>query len=113
MNGIVRLTAWLCLGFIIFVTLSPLALRPEFSQNPDIDRLGAFTLLSVLFGLSYPRRFALVTLITVGTAALLEALQTLTIDRHGHLADLLVKITGALIGALIARAIVHVSARTG
>ncbi len=107
MNRLVRPTAWACLGLIVFATLSPIQLRPEVFGNPNIDRLGAFVLLSLLFGLSYPRRPGFVLLLTAGAAMLLEFLQTFTVDRHGHLADMLVKVAGVPMGVLIAQIVVR------
>jgi uncharacterized membrane protein len=95
--------AWFALGCIAFVTLSPIGLRPVVTDNPAYERFAAYAILGVLFGLAYPqRRIWLVISIVVGAAIVLEGLQNLTPDRHGHLPDLLEKASGGLFGALVA-----------
>lgn len=89
--------AWAILAFIIFVTLSPIGLRPHF-EDVSVERFGAFAFVGLLFGLAYPKRLWLVLSLVVGTAFVLEALQHLTPDRHGHVSDAIVKFVGGVIG---------------
>ena len=89
--------AWAILAFIVFVTLSPIGLRPHI-EDVSIERFGAFAAAGLLFGLAYPKRLWLVLSLVVGTAFVLEALQHLTPDRHGHLADAIVKFVGGIAG---------------
>jgi glycopeptide antibiotics resistance protein len=96
--------AWVSLGYIAYVTLSPIGLRPVATHNPAYERFAAYTILGVLFGLAYPRRIWMVLGVVVGAAIGLEGLQYLTPDRHGQLADLIEKASGGLFGALIANA---------
>ena len=101
------------LAFIVFVTLSPIGLRPHF-QSVSIERAGAFAVVGLLFGLAYPHRLWLVLSVLVSAAVLLEVLQHLTPDRHGELRDAVVKIVGAFVGIgiswLCARAYTAVAA---
>ena len=99
--------AWIALGCVAFVTLSPIGLRPVVTDNPAYERFAAYAILGVLFGLTYPRRLWLVIGIVVGAAIVLEGLQNLTPDRHEHLADLLEKASGGLYGALLSCAAVE------
>src|SRR4051794_14886853 len=94
--------AWVALGLIIFVTLSPLGLRPVVTPNPIYERLAAYAILGVLFGLAYPSRTWMTLSILLGAAVALEGLQHLTPDRHGHLPDLIEKASGGLLGVLAA-----------
>ena len=89
--------AWVILAFIIFVTLSPIGLRPHF-EDVSVERFGAFAFVGLLFGLAYPKRLWLVLTLVAGTAFLLEALQHLTPDRHGHVTDAVVKFVGSIVG---------------
>lgn len=89
--------AWAALAFIVFVTLSPINLRPHF-EHVSIERAGAFGVVGLLFGLAYPKRPWLVLSLIVGAAFMLEALQHLTPDRHGHLSDAMVKFVGGVVG---------------
>jgi len=99
---LVVLLAWVSLGYIVFVTLSPIGLRPVASRNPAYERLVAYAIVGILFGLAYRGRGFMAPGIVVGAAIALEALQYLTPDRHGRLVDLLEKISGALLGVLVA-----------
>jgi VanZ family protein len=96
------LLAWVSLGYIAYVTLSPIGLRPVASNNPAYERLVAYAIVGILFGLAYPGRIFMALGIVVGAAIALEGLQYLTPDRHGRLADLLEKISGGLFGVLVA-----------
>ena len=99
---LVVLLAWVSLGYIVFVTLSPIGLRPVASHNPAYERLVAYAIVGILFGLAYRGRGFMAPGIVVGAAIALEGLQSLTPDRHGRLVDLLEKISGALLGVLVA-----------
>jgi hypothetical protein len=94
------ITGWLTLGFVIIVTLSPLEIRPSLA-NPYLERFVAFALIGVAFALAYPDRVLLVFTIVVGAAFGLEALQLLTLDRHGRAADALVKALGGISGICV------------
>ena len=96
------LLAWVSLGYIIYVTLSPIGLRPIASHNPAHERLVAYAIVGILFGLAYRGRICMALGIVVGAAIALEGLQYLTPDRHGRLADLLEKVSGGLLGVLVA-----------
>lgn len=98
MAPLLRAAAWLCLGFIVFVTVAPIGLRPHDALPVNLDRALAFGLMSGLFVLAYPRHWKAVLLLSVAGAGMIEALQYLSPTRHAHLADALVKGGGALAG---------------
>jgi hypothetical protein len=102
MRKLVILIAWCCLGLIVFVTLSPIGLRPE-SGSAGLERFAAYNVLGVLFVAAYPRRFTWVMVIILGVAVSLELLQHLTPDRHGHIADAAQKVIGGLLGSSAAK----------
>jgi membrane protease YdiL (CAAX protease family) len=96
--------AWLALGFIIFVTLSPIGLRPALGHDPLYERIVAYALLGLMFGLAYPRRLWITLSFVIGTAVILEGLQNLTPDRHAHLRDLVEKVSGGWLGVTMGNA---------
>jgi apolipoprotein N-acyltransferase len=93
-----RIMAWTCLGYIAFVTVGPIWVRPETGASPQLERLVAFAVVGALFAAAYPRHIVLASLVVIGAAILLEAFQLLEASRHGRLFDASVKIVGGLIG---------------
>jgi VanZ family protein len=96
------LLAWVALDYIVYVTLSPIGLRPVASENPAYERLAAYAIVGILFGLAYRGRIFMALGIVIGAASALEDLQYLTPDRHGRLVDLLEKASGGLLGVFVA-----------
>ncbi len=96
-HKIITIIAWAILAFIVFATLSPIGLRQHF-EDVSVERFGAFAIAGLLFGLAYPKRLWMVLLLVVSAAFLLEALQHLTPDRHGHVSDAIVKFVGGVVG---------------
>ncbi|MDA9505057.1 hypothetical protein XI09_10200 [Bradyrhizobium sp. CCBAU 11386] len=94
--------SWLALAYIAYATLSPITERPIVA-DPQLEHFAAFALLGVAFGLSYQNRVVLAFVIVIGSSFSLEALQLMTPDRHGRLADALVKSAGGLCGLVIAQ----------
>lgn len=98
-----KLAPWACLAAIIFVTVSPISLRPGDILPVDLDRALAFTLLGALFVFAYPRHILLCTVLLVLGAGLIETLQLLSPTRHAHWEDAAVKAVGVIAGVLIGR----------
>ncbi|TWF54650.1 VanZ family protein [Neorhizobium alkalisoli] len=95
-----KILAWLALAFIIFATVSPIGLRPHDFLPVDIDRAGAFALMSLLFVIAYPRHWkACAALLLLGAGGI-ELLQLFAPSRHPQLDDALVKAAGAALGCL-------------
>jgi hypothetical protein len=90
-------SSWASLTFVAAATLSSLVLRPHLFEV-RIEHVGAFAVIGLLFCLAYPRQTVLVCAVVLGSAALLEALQLLTPDRHGQMSDLLFKLAGGASG---------------
>jgi putative Mn2+ efflux pump MntP len=91
---------WLALGFIVFVTLSPVGDRPSLA-SPHLEHFAAFALMGLAFALAYPNRVLLVVTIVIGAALSLEALQLLTPDRHGRAVDAFAKALGGISGICV------------
>src|ERR1700759_1487597 len=91
---------WMALGVIAFATLSPIDARPSLA-SPHLEHFAAFALIGLAFALAYPNRVLLVFVIVVGAAFGLEALQLLTLDRHGRATDALIKALGGISGICV------------
>jgi hypothetical protein len=103
--------AWIAFALIVFLTISPLDMRPVVTANPDIERFAAFALVGLLFGLAYPRRLVVDASFVIVAAGLLETFQLMIRDRHGHMADALVKAGGGAFGVAMALMILIVADR--
>jgi VanZ family protein len=99
--------AWVLLCFIAYATLSPIYARPTLFTPPVFEHVAAFAVLGVLFCLAYPRHVALVCLIVLCSALMLELLQQLTPDRHGRIQDAIEKMTGGVAGIAAGRAFLY------
>jgi hypothetical protein len=104
-HKLIAIAAWALLAFIAYATISPI--RPTLPTSSSFERLAAFAVLGALFCLAYPRHIALVCLIVLGSAVVLEFAQLLTPDRHGRIPDAVEKIAGGAAGIVAGRAIFH------
>lgn len=93
-----RIAAWSILAAIIFVTVSPIDLRPTLGFGPNDDRAVGYFIVGLAFALAYPKHWLRTTLLVVLGAASIESLQLLTPDRHARLHDVLVKASGGMVG---------------
>ncbi|WP_064838178.1 MULTISPECIES: antibiotic resistance protein VanZ [unclassified Rhizobium] len=92
--------AWLLLAFILFVTVSPIGLRPETVTTVDTDRAAAYILVGLAFALAYPKQWKLVAVLLIAGAVAIEYLQYLSPTRHPRLHDAGIKAMGAALGLL-------------
>ena len=99
-----RIAAWLGFAAMLFVTLSPIEMRPGDIFNVDVDRALAFGLLAAMFMVAYPRHALFVGGMIVLSAGAIELLQALSPTRHARLDDAIIKGSGALGGMLVAEA---------
>src|ERR1700744_254653 len=91
---------WLVLGFVVVATLSPATARPSLA-SPHLEHFAAFALIGLAFALAYPNRVLLVVTLVIGAALGFEVLQLITPDRHGRVADALVKALGGISGICV------------
>ena len=99
LKRVLRICAWLCLAYIIFVTLGPIEFRPGLIRGqPNIDRFAAYLVVATLLAWAYPRYFIATSSMIGALAISLEALQLLTPGRHGRLEDLQFKLLGIVVG---------------
>jgi VanZ family protein len=105
----VRIVSWTLLAAIAVMTVGPIGLRPQTHFSPDFERLAAYSMLGMSFGLSYPRRHLwLLGAFLVGAAAVLEIGQSFVPGRDPRLIDFLFKACGVVIG-LVALRVVHLA----
>ena len=107
LRKLIAIAGWALLAFIAYATISHIQYRPTLPISSNFERLAAFAVLGALFCLAYPRHIALVCLIVLGSAVVLEFVQLLTHDRHGRIPDALEKIAGGASGVVAGRAILH------
>lgn len=104
MVKVARITAWMLVAALVFVTMAPIGLRPIVADSANLERATAYAFLGLVFALAYPRHRLLALLVVVTLAGVLEFGQTLTASRHGRIPDFLVKASSAAAGVLGAHA---------
>jgi len=105
MTFLLRLTAWLLAAAVAFATLGPPRYRPAAELGQDGDHALAFILIGIAFGLAYPRRRILTTVIAVVLIGALEAAQFWAPGRHARLEDFIVDASAACVGFVLAAAL--------
>lgn len=110
-RSIARPIAWLLLTTILFVTLSPIAMRPVTAEPANLERFAAFAAVGFVFVIGCPRHWAWVTCLVIGSALAFEAAQLLAPSRHAHFEDAAAKAIGGIVGILAGAAINGFAAR--
>jgi VanZ family protein len=106
LDKLITVAGWALLAFIAYATISPIQARPTLLA-PSFEHVTAFSVLGLLLCLAYPRHIALVCLIVLGSAVLLEIMQLLTPDRHGRIQDAIEKMAGGVLGIVVGRVILY------
>jgi VanZ family protein len=116
-HKLIAVAAWALLIFIGYATLSSLDARPELTSvgfyqvcSTVVERFGAFAVLGLLFYVAYPRHVVPVCLLVLGSAVILELLQNFVPDRDARVIDALEKLAGGVVGILVARALLALTA---
>lgn len=107
-SSLARGLAWILLIAIIFVTISPIGLRPHTLTTVNFDRGAAFAVVAMLFVLAYPGRWKRIGLFLITGAALFEIMQIVSPTRHAHLEDALMKSLGVVLGTSAGYALSHI-----
>jgi VanZ family protein len=107
LHKLAPMTAWACLLFVGSVTLSPVYLRPRWTETEPaliviLEHVGAFAVIGFLFSVIYTRT-TLVCLLVLGSAVLLEFLQLIVPDRDARVIDAVEKLIGGGIGIIVAK----------
>ncbi|KQV83580.1 VanZ family protein [Rhizobium sp. Root1220] len=92
--------AWFLLAGLVFMTVSPIGMRPHTVTSVNLDRVLAYVAVGVAFSLAYPRRWLTVILSLIVGAIAIEYLQYLSPTRHPRFHDALVKAIGASLGGI-------------
>ena len=117
-NAPYKIAAWFALAAIVFVTVSPIQMRPGDIFSVDVDRALAFGLLASTFMIAYPRHAVALGLLVVAGAGFIELLQFLSPSRHARIDDAVIKAIGAAGGMVLAfvynslRSVRHARRRT-
>jgi VanZ family protein len=98
MQTVLRVVAWLLLIGLVFVTLSPINLRPITPLPTQLERAVALSVVGAAFALAYPKRIALVCFLVLGATIAIEVLQLIAPSRHGRIVDVVVKLIGGSFG---------------
>ncbi|HTX50343.1 MAG TPA: hypothetical protein VME40_13240 [Caulobacteraceae bacterium] len=93
--------AWTLLAYIVFVTLSPIALRPR-TGHVFAERFLAYAALGLAFSVAYPKRSGWVVVVVALAAILPEAAQTLVPGRHARMLDGAEKLAGGMTAVVVA-----------
>lgn len=99
-----QIAAWVAFTAIVFVTVSPIEMRPGDIFSVDVDRALAFGALAAMFMIAYPRQALPVGIFMTLSAGGIELLQALSPTRHARLDDAIIKGIGALAGMAFALA---------
>ncbi len=97
-SAVLMVAAWACFALIGFLTLGPAHFRPHVFHSTGLDRAAGYAVLGLLLGIAYPRHLLLISVLVIGGAAVLEAMQFLRPDRDARLIDLLAKVAGGALG---------------
>ncbi|KRB53134.1 antibiotic resistance protein VanZ [Rhizobium sp. Root708] len=99
-NKFAKPVAWCLLGGIIFVTVSPIGLRPHTITTVNIDRALAYLLVGLVFAVAYPKQWMRIALLLIVGAVAIEYMQYLSPTRHARLHDAAIKAVGASFGVM-------------
>jgi hypothetical protein len=99
--------AWALLCFLAYASVSPIGARPTLPSSTSLEHLAAFATVGFLFHLAYPRHTMFVWFVVIGSAALFELMQLVTIDRHARLVDAFEKMAGGSMGIFAGRAALY------
>jgi VanZ family protein len=100
---IARMAAWASVGFVVYATLVPLAMRPTLGGlGIDYERFAAYVVVSALIVLAYPRHPIRVGFALIALAIILEIAQLAIPGRDARVSDTVVKAVGAMVGMGVA-----------
>jgi hypothetical protein len=98
-----KIISWLLIAAIVFVTVSPIGLRPHTMVTVSFDRASAFALIGCAFAIAYPRRWLSLALFLLAATFGIEIMQYLSPTRHPQFTDASVKAMGAIAGMIVGK----------
>jgi VanZ family protein len=102
--------AWLLVGTIVVLSLSPPSVRPTTGAAHDLEHLLIFLATGTAFGFGYPRRLGLLTVVLPTFAAAIEVAQNCVPGRHARMSDLLVDAAALWLGVGLSYAFLKLKA---
>ncbi|MER8830519.1 hypothetical protein NKH73_29720 [Mesorhizobium sp. M0938] len=93
-----KITAWVLLIAIMAATIVPIGMRPHSGLGPEPERVAAFLVVGLLFGLAYDRNWMLALSVVIVAGLGIEALQMLSPSRHPTLEDAVIKAIAGSVG---------------
>jgi hypothetical protein len=87
------------LPYAIYLKLAPWLGDPSVELFVVIERVVAYAMFGALLSYAFPDRILYVCCVIILSAGILEYLQTITPDRHGHVLEACEKMAGGLFGA--------------
>lgn len=119
-KAIIAIAAWIMAAGIVYGTLGRVGLpygiyfklapwlgHPSMHEYAVVEHVLVFALIGALLCFAYPDRIIPICCIIGFSAVLLEALQTLTPDRHGTILDACQKVVGGLLGVFATHAVMR------
>jgi VanZ family protein len=105
LHKLIVASAWLCLVFIIYATLSSIDARPVIAGGffTVLERFGAYAVFGFVFYFAYPRHLTLACIVVFGSAVTLELLQNFVPDRDPRFVDAMEKLLGGTAGIVLGR----------
>jgi hypothetical protein len=110
MEKFFQVMAWLLLGTIVVLSLSPPSLRPTTGAAHGLEHLLIFLGTGMAFGLGYPRQFGVLTLALPTFAAGIEVAQHWIPGRHARISDFLIDAAAACLGVGLSYALLQLRA---
>ncbi|MCJ8520965.1 hypothetical protein ABID21_004008 [Pseudorhizobium tarimense] len=95
-----KIIALLSLGAVLFMTVSPIDVRPNDLVSVTIDWVGAYAVMAMLFVVAFPRHWLLTATAMMLSGAVIELLQYLSSTRHPSAADAPIEAFGAGAGSV-------------
>jgi VanZ family protein len=105
LGTVLKVSAWLGLFVILIATVVSIDLRPNTVLHVNVERAGAFALISALFVSAYPKYWKLLAFVVIASAFGFELLQVFSDTRHARLSDAVIKALGAIVGIIMGRLI--------
>lgn len=95
------IVAWIVLAALVVATLGPVGVRPSLGLPLKVERFLGFAVVAALFTWAYPRRWIAIIVLATALAVGLEVLQIVIPTRDASPIDAVVKIFGAICGAVV------------
>ena len=109
MQKFFQVMAWLLLGTIVVLSLSPPSIRPTTGAPHGLEHLLIFLGTGMACGFGYPRQFGFLTLALSIFAAGIEFAQIWVPGRHARISDFLIDTAAACLGVGLSYALCNAS----